>query len=262
MGSGREARLMPIRQRARSASVDVQVCSKPAFLRRSRSAPAYRPAVPVERDQMPRPEVEAVISGAWVSRGSTEVCEVASSAPRVVFVIAGTRVRDRLEPAPQLVVRVVELRERAVMILFVPERQESAIRLRAGKRVGVRFVTAAQPLFEVEAAFGTVASEVAGGDDQRSRREKRRDHFFGLNERAAEFMQKRWPVGFGPSSKTCPRCEPHALQRTSVRTMPRPASSISSTASRLTGSQKLGQPVPESNFVSEPKSVAPHAAHA
>jgi hypothetical protein len=38
-------------------------------------------------------------------------------------------------------------------------------------------------------------------------------------------------------------------------------SSFSSTLSFEDGSQKLGQPVPESNFVFELKSLFPHAAH-
>jgi hypothetical protein len=38
-----------------------------------------------------------------------------------------------------------------------------------------------------------------------------------------------------------------------VRTVKRLRSSCSSTASRAAGFQKLGQPVPESNFVSELK---------
>ena len=43
-------------------------------------------------------------------------------------------------------------------------------------------------------------------------------YFFSL--RAAEFMQKRWWVGAGPSSKTCPRCPPHRWHTTSTRRMP------------------------------------------
>lgn len=35
----------------------------------------------------------------------------------------------------------------------------------------------------------------------------------------AELMQKRFPVGFGPSSNTCPRCASHFEQVTSVRTL-------------------------------------------
>ena len=74
-------------------------------------------------------------------------------------------------------------------------------------------------------------------------------------------MQYRWPVGAGPSSKTCPRCEPQVAHVTSVRRMKWLKSSWSSTASGDTGSQNDGHPVPDSNFVAEEKSGAPHPAH-
>ena len=44
-----------------------------------------------------------------------------------------------------------------------------------------------------------------------------------------------------------------------MRTIPRLRSSWSSTASATAGSVKLGQPVPESNFVSELNSSLPQA---
>ena len=42
----------------------------------------------------------------------------------------------------------------------------------------------------------------------------------GSSSSAQELMQKRWPVGPGPSGKTCPRWPPQAAQVTSVRTIP------------------------------------------
>src|SRR5262249_24282589 len=36
-----------------------------------------------------------------------------------------------------------------------------------------------------------------------------------------EFMQYRSPVGFGPSSNTCPRCASHRRHDTAVRVIPR-----------------------------------------
>ena len=48
-----------------------------------------------------------------------------------------------------------------------------------------------------------------------------------------ELMQYRWPVGFGPSSKTCPRWPPQRVQTTSVRLMNRLLSGRVSTASRV-----------------------------
>jgi hypothetical protein len=64
-------------------------------------------------------------------------------------------------------------------------------------------------------------------------------------------MQYRSPVGLGPSSNTWPRCASHSVQETAVRIMPMVLSDFSRTFSFASGSQKLGQPVPESNFVSE-----------
>ncbi len=73
-------------------------------------------------------------------------------------------------------------------------------------------------------------------------------------------MQYRCPVGAGPSSKTWPRWEPQRAQRTSVRRMNMLLSDRVSTASLSAGSKKLGQPVPDSNFVSALNSSLPQAA--
>ena len=73
-------------------------------------------------------------------------------------------------------------------------------------------------------------------------------------------MQYRSPVGCGPSSNTCPRCPPHPAQCTSVRTISQLRSTLVATACSR-GRQKLGQPVPLSNFVLEANSSRPHPAH-
>src|SRR3989442_3415514 len=64
-------------------------------------------------------------------------------------------------------------------------------------------------------------------------------------------MQYRRPVGLGPSSNTCPKWAPQLAHSTSVRRMNKLRSAFSSMLSFRTGAQKLGQPVPESYFVSE-----------
>src|SRR5262245_2074989 len=71
----------------------------------------------------------------------------------------------------------------------------------------------------------------------------------------AEFMQYRRCVGGGPSSNTCPRCASHRGHKTSSRTMPADVSRCVRTFSFAIGCQKLGQPVPDSNFVFESKST-------
>jgi len=70
-------------------------------------------------------------------------------------------------------------------------------------------------------------------------------------------MQKRCPVGAGPSSNKCPRCESLLLERTSVRSMPKLRSDFSATFFFSIGLVKLGQPLPLSNLSSELKSGSP-----
>ena len=57
-----------------------------------------------------------------------------------------------------------------------------------------------------------------------------------------------------------PRWPPHDAHVTSVRIIPWLTSVWVTTLSSVDGSKKLGQPLPDSNFVSERKSSAPHPA--
>src|SRR5260370_27358670 len=77
-----------------------------------------------------------------------------------------------------------------------------------------------------------------------------------MNRKATEFIQYRRPVGLGPSSKTCPRCASQRRQETAVRVIPKRWSPVSWIFSLASGAQKLGQPVPDSNLVSELKRAA------
>ena len=74
-------------------------------------------------------------------------------------------------------------------------------------------------------------------------------------------MQYLSLVGFGPSSNTCPKCAPHLLQFTSVRTIPYEVSEMYSILSSEIGFQKLGHPEPESNFASDEKRSSPQHVH-
>src|SRR5690606_3443245 len=64
-------------------------------------------------------------------------------------------------------------------------------------------------------------------------------------------------VGGGPSSKTWPRWASHRLQSISIRLMRNRLSRSVLMFMSETGSQKLGQPVPDSNFVFEEKRWLP-----
>jgi hypothetical protein len=70
-------------------------------------------------------------------------------------------------------------------------------------------------------------------------------------------MQYLSPVGGGPSSNTWPRCASQRAHFTSTRIMPWVASRFSATAGSAMGRQKLGQPLPDSYFVSDAKSSSP-----
>lgn len=87
------------------------------------------------------------------------------------------------------------------------------------------------------------------------------ESFCSLKLSATELMQKRRPVGLGPSVKTCPRCPSHRLHKTSVLRIPKLVSVFISRLFLEIGAVKLGQPVPESNFVSEENSLFPQPAH-
>lgn len=85
--------------------------------------------------------------------------------------------------------------------------------------------------------------------------------FAGSMFNAAELMQNRSPVGAGPSSNTCPRCAPQRLHITSVRRIPWLVSVSNFTLFAASGAQKLGHPVPDSNFSLEVKSGCPQQTH-
>lgn len=77
---------------------------------------------------------------------------------------------------------------------------------------------------------------------------------------AAEFMQNLCPVGVGPSVNRWPRCELQSAQITSVLDIPWLKSGTKLTLLGI-ASSKLGQPLPESNLLSEIKIGLPQAPH-
>src|SRR3989339_113163 len=81
------------------------------------------------------------------------------------------------------------------------------------------------------------------------------------NLNAAALMQYRLPLGAGPSLKMWPRWASQRAQFTSILCMPRLSSSCIRTFNSETGSQKLGQPVPDSNLVLTRNRSVPQQTH-
>ena len=76
------------------------------------------------------------------------------------------------------------------------------------------------------------AQDVKNNTARMAKRKDRITKFYGFEDvgafppagtkiNAAELIQYRLPVGLGPSSKTCPRCEPLLLSTTAHRTIPK-----------------------------------------
>ena len=74
-------------------------------------------------------------------------------------------------------------------------------------------------------------------------------------------MQYLFPVGFGPSSKTCPKCAPDLASTISTRGIKgMDRSTFSTTWSEAKGAKKECQPVSLSNFALEAKRGKPPTA--
>ena len=82
-----------------------------------------------------------------------------------------------------------------------------------------------------------------------------------MNCSDAELMQYLNPVGAGPSLKICPRCPSQFEHITSIRFIPYLLSSKKLMYFLSSTSKKHGQPVPESNFVSDENKFCPQPAH-
>lgn len=76
-------------------------------------------------------------------------------------------------------------------------------------------------------------------------------------------MQYRNPPvdSSGPSSKTCPRWQPHVEHSTAVLVIPNLVSTLSTTARAETVDENDGQPVPASYFAELENSFDLHPAH-
>src|SRR5262249_40906748 len=97
--TGREPRVVPVGERA-PGPMRREAATKPPLLGRARPAASDRGAVGVQRDEMPRADVEGVVPLPGRTGRLPEVLEVAGRVRRPVLVVAGGGVGDRLHATP------------------------------------------------------------------------------------------------------------------------------------------------------------------
>ena len=173
--AGREARLVPVRERAH-VLVRREVLTEPSLLRGAGVATAdgrlTRPiaAFRVEGDQMPLGDVVAVPALAERAGRDAEVVEVGRRIVDVarssVFVVARNRMGDRAQPSPAQCVRLGERVRAAAFVLVVAERQDSGEVVDRQEQVARRHFLAAGGVPCAEAGIGRIAGDVAGCCDQ------------------------------------------------------------------------------------------------
>src|SRR5579863_8029523 len=98
---------MPKRERA-SARLIREVVAQPSLLSGTFVAATDLIAIAVERDDVPRAEIETIVPRGRVACARTEVAEVSRRTRRVVFMVARRWIGDRLQLAPRQVVTVRE----------------------------------------------------------------------------------------------------------------------------------------------------------
>ena len=159
-----------------------EIGREPLPLRAGGAAAAGRRTLGVERHQMPRPDVEAVVALRRIARLRTEVLVVAGrvrvtrvapgararSAVRQVFMVPDARVRLRLHASPAQVVRPEHRRVARAVVLHVTERQDARD---TGAREQVRRGQLATAVRHSDAAVELrirgVAGDIAGRCDDR-----------------------------------------------------------------------------------------------
>src|SRR3989304_863831 len=123
--AGAVARVVPVGEDV-AQLVGRQVSPQPRLLGGAGAAAADLGALAVEGDEVPGPQVEAVVALAGITGGGAEVADVAGRAGGVVVVVAGRRTRTILAGAPGRVVAVGELPGRAVGVNVVAQGEDGA----------------------------------------------------------------------------------------------------------------------------------------
>ena len=126
--AGAEPRMVPVRQRA-GGGVGGKIRAQPGLLRRSGAAAADGRAVAVERDDVPRADLVAVVPQRRVAGGRAEIAVVAARVRRHVVMVAGRGTRVGFARSPGRVIAVRELARGSGVVDGIAEQRD-----RAGQR--------------------------------------------------------------------------------------------------------------------------------
>src|SRR5215218_5817807 len=124
--AAREPRVMPKRECA-SSRMRSKIGLQPLLLSRPGPTASHLRAIRVQRDDVPGPDVEAVIALPTRAGGRPEVVEIPARATRgiEVLVISDSWTDERLRATPGRVEHLQVLRERVVVVLVVAECQNA-----------------------------------------------------------------------------------------------------------------------------------------
>src|SRR5437870_5803731 len=168
VAAGAESGVVPVGERALGA-VSCQVGLEPPALRAREIATSDRPTVRVQRDEMPRTDVIAVVAAVVGTSPGAEVPEVPLCASGVVLVVAGRRVELGPETTPGRCERPLEVAERAVLVLVVAQEEDPG---QLGVHEQIRRGLLVARSLIADAAVVVVVSGAAG-DVTRSRDDRR-----------------------------------------------------------------------------------------
>src|SRR5262249_22964590 len=101
--AGAEKRNVPESENA-GGVISLKVLAQPSFLGRTRFAASDLEALAIQRNDVPRADIKAVIRRVWGSGGGSKIVEIAGSSLRVMLMVAGCRAGARFIAAPGLLI--------------------------------------------------------------------------------------------------------------------------------------------------------------
>ena len=171
LGAGAESGMVPVGEHA-GGRVCCEVALEPVVLGTALVAASDLAAVRVEGDQVPVADLVAVVAAPALARGAVchaaavEVVEISVGIVEFVLVITKHRARDLIELAPARLVGGLELLQRRVLVLEIPEGQHRGQVAAPEQGGGVELAAMiGGSLAILPAVVGRSAGDVARGRD-------------------------------------------------------------------------------------------------